>query len=315
MYSLDLLLKQIDDPSELSWKDETYDLALARDLEGTERDALVLRLIEAARADDQRAVLTLGYIGAVETLPAVLYLAKAKTPMAATARRVVVMFGKGDEVIDEIVRDALHASAKMERVAAILDLPKVGGAKAIDALEQALGDADYQVRELAWDGLVTALDLDRALRSPEGKRELFTSVELISVFLGSGLTAFQRMGREEMHELIGKLQGGATPESLGIAWSRNPAPEVFQATRVALFDAEAKFPVDAIKQLDGIGRRWAETMIALRLEHQDERVPEALARLDAEWTVPVLEEVAQLAGTPPSLREQIASSIATMRAS
>lgn len=104
--------------------------------------------------------------------------------MAATARRAVVMLGKGDEVFDEIARDALHASTKMERVAAVVDLPKVGGAKAIDALEQALGDADYQVRELAWEGLVIALGLDRVLRSPEGKRELFTSVELISVFIG-----------------------------------------------------------------------------------------------------------------------------------
>jgi hypothetical protein len=36
MSSLDLLLKQIDDPSGLSWKDETYDLAFARAAVGGE---------------------------------------------------------------------------------------------------------------------------------------------------------------------------------------------------------------------------------------------------------------------------------------
>jgi hypothetical protein len=33
------LLKQIDDPSALSWKEETYDLALAAGLSGGERQA------------------------------------------------------------------------------------------------------------------------------------------------------------------------------------------------------------------------------------------------------------------------------------
>jgi hypothetical protein len=63
-----------------------------------------------------RAVLTLGYIGAVETLPALLPLAKARHPMAATARRAVVVLGHGDEVVDEIAHDAVHAQAKMMRV-------------------------------------------------------------------------------------------------------------------------------------------------------------------------------------------------------
>src|SRR6185436_9917275 len=77
MSSLDALLKQIDDPSELSWKDETYDLALASGLDAAERTQLISRLIDAARQDDQRAVLTLGYIGARETVPALLPLARA----------------------------------------------------------------------------------------------------------------------------------------------------------------------------------------------------------------------------------------------
>ena len=315
MSSLDILLKQIDDPSELSWKDETYDLALARDVTGAQRDALLSRLIDAARADDPRAVLTLGYIGAVETLPALLPLAKARLPLAATARRAVVLLGHGNEVIDEIAHDAVHAPAKMLRVAAVMDLAKVGGAKALDALEQALADSEYEVRELAYQGLVAVLGLDRHLRSPDGKLELMTHFELLSVWLGSQIAALRTLGIDGLRELVATLRAGATPESLGIKWIANPAPETFQKIRLALFDAESTYPVDEIKQLSGSPRQWAETMILLRLEHQDARVPDAMARLGAEWTVPALEEVAKAPATPPELRDALREGIRTLQAS
>src|SRR5688500_14183862 len=160
MSSLDLFLKQLDDPSGLSWKDETYDLALARDVTGPERDVLLSRLIDAAIADDPRAVLTLGYIGAVEVLPALLPVARAETPMAATARRAVGLLGRGNEVADLIARDAVSSPRKMERVAAVMDLATLGGDQAIDALMEALADDEFVVRELAWQGLVAVLGLD-----------------------------------------------------------------------------------------------------------------------------------------------------------
>jgi hypothetical protein len=313
MSSLDLLLKQIDDPSELSWKDETYDLALAAGLSDAERTAFVSRLIDAARQDDPRAVLTLGYIHADETLPALLPLAKAKNPMAATARRAVVLLGHGDQVVAEIAHDAVHSPAKMERVAAVMDLAKVGGPTAIDALEHALADSEYEVRELAWQGLVTVFGLDKLLRSPEGKQELMSHIELLSVWLGSQIASLMKMGIDGMRELVAKLRAGAAPESLGIKWIANPAPETFQKIRLALFDADAAFPIDEIKSLTGPPRQWAESMILLRLESQDTRVPDAMARLGAEWTVPVLAEVSKSA--TPELRDALTESIRSLQAS
>jgi HEAT repeat protein len=315
MSSLDLLLKQIDDPSALSWKDETYDLALAAGLDDAERTAFVSRLIDAARKDDQRAVLTLGYIRAAETLPALLPLARANNPMAATARRAVVLLGHGSEVVDLIAHDALRSPAKMARVAAVMDLAKIGGATAIDALEQALADPEYEIRELAWKGLVAVFGLDPLLRSPDGKHGLMTHIELLSVWLGSKIAALQNMGLAGIRAVVEKLRGGAEPESLGIQWIANPAPEVFTKIRLALFDSSAPYPVDEIKPLTGSPRQWAETMILLRLEHQDARVPDAMVRLGAEWTVPVLEEVAKSASTAPELRDAVRESIRTLQAS
>lgn len=315
MPSLDLLLKQISDPSALSWKDETYDLALASDLTDAERMTFVSRLIDAARKDDQRAVLTLGYIRAVETLPALLPLAKAKNPMAATARRAVVLLGHGSEVVSEIAADATHSPVKMERVAAVMDLPKIGGPVAIDALEQALADRELEVRELAWQGLVAVFGLDPLLRSPQGKRELMTHVELLSVWLGSQIAALMKLGVDGMRELTAKLRAGATPASLEIKWVPNPAPETFTKIRLALFDPDARYPVNEIVRLTGSPRQWAETMILLRLEHQDARVPDAMARLDAVWAVPVLDEVAKSPVTSRELREALEESIRTLQAS
>lgn len=308
MSSLDLLLQQIDDPSELSWKEETYDLALARDVKGNDRNALLARLIDAARADDQRAVLTLGYIGAVETLPALMALAKGVYPMAGTARRAVVLLGHGDEVVDLIAQDAIGSGNKMERVAAVMDLAKVGGDVALDALEQALDDAEYEIRELAWDGLVKLLNID--LRGPDGTPGLMTFVELVSVWNGSDIAALRQLGSKGMRDIVANLRAGAIP--LGIQYVANPAPETFQAIRMALFDADATYPIEAIKELSGSPRQWAETIILLRLQDKDPRVADAMKQLGAEWTVPALEEVAE---STPELHDGLVEAIQALRAS
>jgi hypothetical protein len=313
MSSLDLLLRQIEDPSQLSWKEETYDLALARDVSGADRDRLLARLIDASLADDPRAVLTLGYIGAVETLPALLSLARANHAMAATARRAVVLLGRGKDVLDLIAQDAMSSPIKMERVAAVMDLAKLGGNQAIAALMEALGDDAYEVRELAWQGLVSVLGLDPLLRSPEGNRELMTPGELYSVWLGSELPALRKMGVEASRRVL--EQARRSPSPAGFKWIPCPAPETFQKIRLALFDPEAAYPLDEIKPLTGSPRQWAETMILLRLEHQDVRVPDAMVQLSAEWTVPVLDEVAKAEATPPELRAALEESIRALQAS
>jgi hypothetical protein len=314
MTDLDHLLQQISDPSGIAWNEETYDLALAKGLSKADRATYVAKLIDNARQGDPRAILTLAHLQATEALPMLQAAAHSDDPWAWTARRALVILGRGSEVVDEIAHDAVHEPAKMGRVAAVMDLPKIGGATAITALEQALADPDSAVRMLAWDGLVEVLDLRRLIVSPEGKRDLTTHIELLRVLLSSDLAAFVRMGVDEMRELTKRLKAGATPQSLGIAWIPNPAPDVFTRVRLALFDPDAAYPVDEIAKLTGATRRWAEAILALRLQHQDLRVPGALARLGAAWTLPALEEIAQSAATSPELRDQATQAARTLRA-
>jgi hypothetical protein len=305
--SLELFLQQMSDPSTLSWKDETYDLSLARDITGAERTTLIAQLSEQARQGDTRAILTLGHLDAQESLPMLRAAATGNDPWAGTARRALVLLGKGNEVIDQIADDAVASPAKMARVAAIMDLGKLGGPKSLAALQKALVEEDSEVRLIAWDALIETLGLTKRLQSPEGIRELTTEVEVMRVLLGSEIHAMAKLGAAGMNEILRRLASGASPQQLGIAWRPKPVPELFDKLRLTLYDTDGEFPVDDIAKLTGIARQLAETMIVMRLEDWDERVPDALVKLDAAWTAPALEELAASPDAPDELRGKLAT--------
>lgn len=305
MSALEQLLHQLADPSGIAWNEETYDLALAGELGEEDRATYVAKLMENAGQGDTHAILTLAHLGAAEALPMLREAATSQQPWAATARRALVVMGHGEEVVDAIVDDALHGKARMGRVAAVMALPAIGGPKAIGALGQALGDADSSVRMIAWNGLVAALDLESLMRSPEGKLEKGTRIELFKDFLASDVAAMVRIGAEGMRATLAMLGAGVSPVTLCVAYQPDPAPQVSDAIVQAIVDRDLEYPVDEIAKLKGLARQWAEAGLALRIESGDERVPAALARLGARWTAPVMEEVAALESTSPELRAKL----------
>jgi hypothetical protein len=312
--ALDQLLRQVADHAGLAWNAETYDLALARELAPAERAVFVAKLMETAAQGDSHAILTLGHLQAGEALAMLQAAGKGGAPWALAARRALVLMGHGGEVIDLIARDAVHANAKMARVAAVLDLPKVGGPVALAALADALGDREAVVRMLAWNGVVEVLGLERVLRGPGGEREKTTLLELLKDFLACDLAALVAIGVTEMRAITAKLAAGATPESLGLAWIGDPAPDVSAAILQAIVDPAAAFPVAAIAKLTGVPRRWAEAAIAMRLDQAepDPRAPDALVALGAAWAAPVLEEVA--AKTSGALQAKLLAAARALRA-
>lgn len=315
MSDLDQLLQQLADPSELAWNEETYDLALARGLDAADRAAYIAKLIDHAKQGDPRAILTLGHLHAHEAVSVLEADARSSSPWAPTARRALVLLGQGDDVLGQIAHDAVHAPSKMARVAAVMDLSKLGGPVAIQALEQALADEDSSVRMLAWNGLVAVLDLDRWLRSPEGKHEKTTHLELIKDFLACDLASFIQLGVDEMRAITGPLAAGADPASLGLTWIGDPAPDVTGEIMQAIVDPDAAYPVAGIARLTGVPRRWAEASLAIRLDQAepDPRVPDALVALHAAWTAPVLDEVAQSSSIDDALRTKLRSAAAALR--
>lgn len=315
MSDLDQLLQQLADPSALPWNQETYDLALARGLDATDRAAYVAKLIDNAKQGDTHAILTLGHLHAREALSVLEADAKGSAPWAPTARRALVLLGQGDDVLDRIAHDAVHAPAKMARVAAVMDLGKLGGPVAIHALEQALADEDSSVRMLAWNGLVAVLDLDRWLRSPEGKHEKTTQLELIKDLLACDLASLVEIGVHDMRAITSQLTAGADPVAIGLTWIGDPAPDVTSEILQAIVDPDAAYPVAGIAQLTGVPRRWAEASLAIRLDQPepDPRIPDALVALHAAWTAPVLEEVARSSSIDDALRAKLTSAAAALR--
>ncbi len=204
-----------------------------------------------------------------------------------------------DAAMVAVSRLARNASAP--EVTSTVDEPVT-----IQSLEQALLAEDSDVRQSAWDGLVEALGLTQRIQSPGGVRELTTEVEVMRVLIGSGITALVKLGASGMREVSRRLAAGATPRQLGIAWRPNTASDVFDELRQALDDANLAFPLDEIAKLTGVQRQLAETMIVLRLEAWDARVPDALVTLDAAWTAPALTELANSTAAPSEFRVALA---------
>jgi hypothetical protein len=233
----------------------TYDVELAKRLSADERAIYITRLMDAVQDEDYLAVLTLGYLKANEALPMLLALAKSDEPTASTARRALVALGRGADVIAEIANDAVNASLSVERFAAVIDLPKVGGPTALFALQQALLDEDAEVRVVAWDGLIEVLGLTKRLKSPDGIRELTTEVEVLRVLLGATRMELVRVGAAGMREVARRLAAGATPQQLGIAWRPRTDQDVFDRLRDGVFDNALPFPVEEIAKLVGSQRK------------------------------------------------------------
>lgn len=314
MSDLELLLRQIADPSELPWNEETYDLALARGVTGVDRAKLVDTLVAQGKRGDTRAILTLGHLQAAEALPWLGVAARSDEPWAATARRAMALAGRGVDVVDLLAADAVQGPTKMGRVAAVLALGTIEAPAALDAIEQALADPEYEVRMLAWDALIAAHGLEPRLRGPDGKRTKTTLLELDKDLLACELPSLVALGVDELRALSKALRAGASPDALGLVWTADPAPELRRRITQVAFDADASYPVDEIARLSGVARRWVEAALVMRLDQDtpDGRVPDALARLGAQWTRPVLDEVARTRAVSPALASTLARAVATL---
>lgn len=73
-----------------------------------------------------------------------------------------------------------------------------------------------------------------------------------------------------------------------------------------MYEPDMPYRIEELSALKGTERFLAETMIVLRLEHGDDRVPEVLVKLGAAWTVPALEELASSPATPSELQRRLA---------
>lgn len=139
----------------------------------------------------------------------VIRLAAADPDVTTRAFLIDVIGDYGaDPRVDRIVEDAASGASFEARLAAIDSLAKVGGANAINLLETAAVDTNFQLRQQAWDSLCyrakvddRALDAVRKICASEMSRD---DAKLLMVKIDSA-KLLSRLSREDMARLESKI--------------------------------------------------------------------------------------------------------------
>ena len=301
---LQTLLAELHDPSNLSWKDETYSIERAADLDAAERELYIRRLIELAQHGDEKAMLSLGALKVTEAIDPLLRISQAQAERASYARRALVWLGRGQDVIADVAHDATSSQQMSVRAAAVLNLGQLGGPIATQALDACLDDVDSTVRSMAADALIELFHLQKYSLGADGTRELRTPLQRMTLLLHSAIEPLREVGKRELRAVIAALTAGATPESAGLTWSATMPESLRMQIPMALGDVEVPLPIDELSKVDGADRKWIEALLAAGMVREDARLPAALARLDARWTLPALDAVAATA-EPGEFRDAV----------
>ena len=282
-------------------RDEVYNTyALAR-LAGADRQAAEDLLIQRAQDGDRRAALTLGVAGVTRALPTLEALAANTLDGSSTARRAVLLLRPDDAAAQAVAGD-LDSPSMYERIAAVEALAKHGGPVARRGLDRALDDTDSGVRRLASERFVEVLGL-HALRhstSEPDETEPAAPLESLCWLMSSDVPSLHRYGAAELRRVAAAIDAGQTPASLDLVYRPGPDPDWRDDFSAALSDDKAPIPIDKIRSFSEHERRFAEFVLALRLDPsvRDPRSPGALMALGADWARPAIIESAE--GLPPS---------------
>jgi HEAT repeat protein len=295
-FCLNKLLRALDHPEEMEeWerREETYDLACARSLSPDERKVYIEALRDHANCGDGRAALTLGEIDATDAIPDLERLAAGSDiSVASMARRALVRLGQSASVASGLASDATTSASWVARFAAMMDLARVGGADAVAAAVRGLDDGDDMVRSRSFETLVSALGLESYTRTPSGGVELRSPLKRLDLLVGSTIRELAVVGADGLRDIVGKLSGGAAPESIGLVYETETSPEFAERFGRMLVDRTRPLALDEVIPLGGHDRAWTEAILAVGLERRDPRIPGALAALRASWTLPALSALA-----------------------
>ena len=291
------------------------------------RTAAVEVLLERVRANgDQRAVMALANLGAVEALPVLRMLSIGQGSLAVVARRALVKLGPlarrdggladvdfivDDEAVDGLIGDSAKGTIG-ERFASFVALTNVEDHAALHAILAALDDPDDLVRYQAFDSLIERLKLKHLVMTPDGSRQNFSAPLEIGrlMIIDNASPALRALGLARLRAAFGGLAVGMSPAALGLVYEGDPDDAVGKEVGRALRTPGAAFPIDAVKAASAHDRASAEAFWAVALLRSDARAADALAEVGAVWTLPVLQEALARAAptfTEPVLRAALAN--------
>jgi hypothetical protein len=232
-------------------------------------------------------------------LPALEALAAGRGSASSFARRAVLLLRNDDPAAAAVAQD-LASTSMFERLAAVEALARHGGALARQGLDGALDDTDPTVRRQAAQRLIEVLGLGPLTRAADGDSEPVAPLEQLCWLMSAELPALHQHGAGEIRRIAAALAAGQTPAQLDLVYRPGPDPAFRLDLGDVLGEPGAEIPIDAIRRAGDHEQRFAETVLALRLQAsvRDPRAPAALATLGADWTIPAIAQSA--AGLPPS---------------
>lgn len=252
---------------------EEYDLGALGNIESQERAAAEDLLAERLAAGDGRAAGALAQLAsprAKQILEHALQLPVARAVHVATSRALGQL---GDGAGEAPLVDALQRGDAFERKMAANALRYFRTPTAEVALLNALSDADPGVRGNAFGALVVA----RGLKSYDGSYR--DRIGLTYPLLGSPLAAVRAIAKDDVRDLLARLDAGEPPAKLELA----PVDDSCGAPALWMESLRTTDPpwrddlaLDALDAMSGRERRWAEDVL-LGYLHLDPRAPRAAA--------------------------------------
>ncbi|MCB9736672.1 MAG: hypothetical protein H6745_29185 [Deltaproteobacteria bacterium] len=271
--------------------DEIYDVAAFEALGESERQDALDALVERAEDGDGVAAQTLGVVGDDRVVHALEGIVARPDGARRAAMRALSRLGHGARFVPELVAE-LKQGGLYGSVNAVQQLGWIGTKEAFDGLLEALSARDSTVRSVAVDALLELTGLAASEKTASGDDDPRTPIGRLRLLLDADLAALATEAGAAFRDLFEKARGGADAKALDLVYDGG-TDGFREAFGKALRDPSAALPLDLVRSATPHDRAWAEALLAVALQREDERAPAALAALDASWAVPALDEARQ----------------------
>lgn len=272
-------------------REDAYDTSDLRTVAAAERDQAVHALLMLLKRQDPRAAMALAELGEAWVAPELQALATGAGPLAAVARRALVRLGVMDAATAEGLAQDTRAGTMFQRFGAVMELAKVPGREAHDALMAALDDDDPLVRSQAYEALVTRLGLLPATRTADGSDvNLRSPLEVMHLLVRAEAPTLRALGLMRLRRAFMAAEAGRSASDIGLDFAGDPDEALRHSIGKALRNPGAAYPVDLVKGAAAHDRAFAEAIWAVALGRADARAPAALAAVGATWALPTLVE-------------------------
>ena len=261
-------------------------------LEGDERTEAEDILLERLTHDDGRAARALADIGCKRAIDPLRDRLQASVPALMRVAAALALHRLGDDSGRAAAIEVLGAGNQFEQMSAMSVLGFLGGVEAERAIERAFDDPQASVRS---DAARTLIHLHGLSEFKNGYQQ---RLGLLQNRLSSPLATVRADARAELHEIFDRHRRGESPEQLGLTWRADDEHEPILSFVKSMQGREPPwqddFAVDAVAQLTGRERTWAEDCLWHFLP-SDPRAARAFARLGVTRAIGPLREVARTA--------------------